>query len=86
MDTSSTGSEKVMKRYGYQAVFLGVRRVKRGYYECTITPLHHNAPELPDFELTRLYFEKLEEEIKQNPELYLWTHNRFKHARELETE
>lgn len=81
-----TGSEKVMKRYGYQAVFLGVRRVKRGYYECTITPLHPNAPELPDFELTRLYFEKLEEEIKQNPELYLWTHNRFKHARELETE
>ena len=23
----------------------------------------------------------VEEEIKQQPELYLWTHNRFKHAR-----
>ena len=76
-----TGSEKVMKRYGYQAVFLAVRRLKRGYYECRITSLHPNAPELPDFELTRLYFERLEEEIKQQPELYLWTHNRFKHAR-----
>ncbi|MGN0213281.1 MAG: lysophospholipid acyltransferase family protein [Muribaculaceae bacterium] len=76
-----TGSEKVVKRYGYQAVFLGVRRVRRGYYECTISSLHPNAPELPDFELTRLYFQKLEEEITQRPELYLWTHNRFKHAR-----
>ena len=75
-----TGSEKVTKHYGYEAVFLALTRLKRGYYECRLSSLHDNPKSLPDFELTRLYFERLESEIKERPEFYLWTHNRFKYA------
>lgn len=75
-----TGTEKVTKHYGYKAVFICMRRIKRGYYECEFTSLHDNPQSLPDFELTNLYFKKLENEILQHPEFYLWTHNRFKHA------
>jgi len=75
-----TGSEKTTKRYGYEAVFASVKRVRRGYYECEFSKLHEDPASLPDFELTRLYYARLEREINETPELYLWTHNRFKHA------
>lgn len=75
-----TGTEKATKHYGYDAIFVSMKRVKRGYYECELAPLHDNPSSLPDFELTALYFRRLEDEIRRQPELYLWTHNRFKHA------
>lgn len=75
-----TGTEKATKHYGYEALFASVKRVKRGYYTCTFHTLHDNPKSLPDFELTRIYYKCLEQEIKESPELYLWTHNRFKHA------
>lgn len=75
-----TGTEKITKHYGYEAMFIEVKRVGRGYYECEFTPLHDDPKSLPDFELTALYYQRLEREIRQRPELYLWSHNRFKHA------
>ncbi|MDE6345215.1 MAG: lysophospholipid acyltransferase family protein [Muribaculaceae bacterium] len=76
-----TGTEKLTKRYGYEALFLSVRRIQRGYYECEFIPLHDAPATLPDFELTRLYFQQLEKEITAQPECYLWSHNRFKYSR-----
>lgn len=75
-----TGTEKATKHYGYEALFINMKRVRRGYYECELTYLHPRPTSLPDFELTHLYFKRLEKEIRQRPELYLWTHNRFKYA------
>lgn len=75
-----TGTEKITKHYGFEAFFLDVKRVKRGYYEAEFVQLHDAPQSLPDFELTVLYFQHLEQAIQRQPELYLWTHNRFKHA------
>ncbi len=75
-----TGTEKATKHFGYAACYLSVRRLKRGYYECEFIPLHDDPASLPDFELTHLYFRRLEEDIRRHPELYLWSHNRFKYA------
>lgn len=75
-----TGSEKATKHFGYEAMFVSMKRIKRGYYQCTFLPLHKDPKSLPDFELTHLYYKRLEQEIVETPELYLWTHNRFKHA------
>ena len=38
--------------------------------------------ERPDFELTDIYFEKLQDTIRRDPALYLWSHNRWKRTRE----
>ena len=75
-----TGSEKATKHFGYKALYANLTRVKRGYYECELTPLSDDSQLLPDFELTNRYFSRLESAITQHPELYLWTHNRFKYA------
>lgn len=75
-----TGTEKITKHYGFEAWFLKMKRIKRGYYEAEFVRMHDNPKSLPDFELTSIYFSLLEDMIKTAPELYLWTHNRFKHA------
>jgi len=76
-----TGTEKVIKHYNFEAWFLNVKCIKRGFYEAELVRLHENPKELPDFELTALYFQMLEKMIVSRPELYLWTHNRFKYAK-----
>lgn len=80
-----TGTEKIAKHYGFEVFYLDVRRPRRGYYEAEFSLLHEQPRTLPDFELTALYFKRLEQAILRQPELYLWTHNRFKHAERLET-
>ncbi len=79
-----TGTEKVTKHYGYEAAYLSMKKIKRGYYECEFTTLHPDPQSLPDYELTSIYFKRLEQDIVQQPELYLWSHNRFKHAQKTE--
>ena len=75
-----TGTEKATKHFGYNALFLNTKRVKRGYYECELSSLHNDPESLTDYELTDLYYKRLECEIIRHPEFYLWTHNRFKYA------
>ncbi|MCL2650482.1 MAG: lysophospholipid acyltransferase family protein [Candidatus Azobacteroides sp.] len=78
------GTEKLTKRYGFEAWYLNVKRLKRGYYEANFIRLHENPQSLPNFELTDLYYRHLEQAILRQPELYLWTHKRFKHAKKIE--
>ncbi len=75
-----TGTEKITKHYGFEAWFVDVKRVKRGYYEARFVRMCDTPRSLPDFELTAIYYHMLEQAIRNTPELYLWTHNRFKHA------
>ncbi len=70
-----TGAEKLTLHNGFEAWFLDVRRVRRGYYEAEFVPLKG------DGSLTDIYYEYLERAVRRQPETYLWTHNRFKHAR-----
>ena len=76
-----TGTEKITKKFGTDAYYIDIKRVKRGYYEADLIKMHENPKSLPDFELTDVYFKYLEESIRKQPELYLWSHNRFKNAR-----
>ena len=78
------GTEKIVKHYGFEAWFLDMKRVKRGYYEAELIRMHEEPTSLPDFELTEIYFRMLEKMIQERPELYLWTHKRFKHATKLD--
>lgn len=75
-----TGPEKIMKHYDFDPWFVKITRVKRGYYEAEFVHMHSDPKSLPDFKLTEIYYQMLEQTIRENPELYLWTHNRFKHA------
>lgn len=75
------GTEKLTKHYDFAAWFVRVKRVSRGFYEAEVIPMHEDPKSLPDYELTEIYFRMLEEAIQAQPELYLWSHRRFKHAK-----
>lgn len=75
-----TGTEKITKHYGFDPWFVRIRKVGKGYYEAEFVHMHDDPKSVPDFELTRIYYEMLEQVIREKPEMYLWTHNRFKHA------
>jgi KDO2-lipid IV(A) lauroyltransferase len=74
------GTEKITKKHRLEAYYLDVKRIKRGYYEVTFLKMHADPQSLPDFELTDIYYNMLEKTIRKQPECYLWTHKRFKHA------
>ena len=77
-----TGTEKIARRTGAALFFVKMKRVKRGYYTAHFELFAEDASKMAEFEPTNRYYELLEKEIKESPELWLWTHNRWKRTRE----
>ena len=74
-----TGAEMLAKKYDMNLVFMETKKVKRGYYETTFSLITTEAKKYPNYALTDLFLEKAEKQIRNKPEHYFWTHNRFKH-------
>lgn len=75
------GTEKYAVEYDLPVVFVGISKVKRGYYEVTFTLLEEKPTEATLYSITENHTRKLEEDINENPEFYLWTHKRWKHTK-----
>lgn len=76
-----TGAEMLAKKYNYPVIYFKTERVKRGYYESTIEVLAENPLDFKDYEITDVFLQKLEKQIRNKPEYYFWTHKRFKHMK-----
>lgn len=76
-----TGTEELAKRLDFSVLYLKVEKIKRGYYCANFVPLTDTPKEYPDFEITRMFFDALEEQIREQPEYYLWSHKRWKHRK-----
>lgn len=77
-----TATEKITRHYNYEGWFVYIRKVKRGYYEVEYIRMSDNPKSLPENRLTEIYYQMLEKMIRRAPALYLWTHRRFKYAKE----
>lgn len=76
------GTEKIGKQVDAAIFYVQVTRPKRGYYAGTVIPVTQTPQEHPDYDITDRYAQLLEEQIRQCPELWLWTHNRWKRTRQ----
>lgn len=74
-----TGSEKLARTLDMVVLYLHVEKRKRGYYEATFIPITVNPKQEQEFYITSRYLRLLEDQIRKEPELYLWTHKRWKH-------
>lgn len=74
-----TNAERLAKKTDMVVVFVRVEKVKRGYYRATFELITEHPNEFPDYKITDIYTELLEDCIRRDPAYYLWTHNRFKH-------
>jgi Kdo2-lipid IVA lauroyltransferase/acyltransferase len=75
------GGEKLGRRFGHAVVYADVRRTSRGHYCVRFELIAPNASETAQDEVMGKYAQLLEANIRRAPELWLWTHNRWKHTR-----
>lgn len=73
------GAEILAKRLDMTTLFLKVKKVKRGYYEATFTDIIRNPKDYDNYDITDISLKRVEEQIREAPEFYLWTHRRWKH-------
>lgn len=76
-----TGVEYLSKKLDMSVIYLKVNKVRRGFYEAEFEVLAESTEGIPNYEITDLFLRKVESQIMQAPEYYLWTHKRWKHAR-----
>ena len=76
-----TGAEKIARRVKASVFYLQMERVARGKYVAHFELVVEDASTLPEFALTDDYFRRCEEDIKERPSSWLWTHNRWKRTR-----
>lgn len=68
------GGEVLSKKFGYPCFYGYIRSPKRGYYTMEFIPLKSDN-------ITEEYARLLEQNIMEQPHLWLWTHNRWKYPR-----
>lgn len=76
-----TGAESLAKRYNMNVIFLKTKKIKRGFYEASFEVMTENIQEIPDYKLSEDFMAKVEQQIQEQPEYYLWTHKRWKHKK-----
>lgn len=74
------GAETLAKKLDLAVVYAKVSKVKRGYYEVNLIPITLAGKETEKSYITEQFLRLTEEQIKEKPEYYLWTHRRWKHA------
>ena len=79
-----TGAEMLAKRFDLVVINYITRKVKRGYYETEFQLITDTPKEFEDYQITDKYTRLTENNIKQQPALYLWSHKRFKHRNSFE--
>jgi KDO2-lipid IV(A) lauroyltransferase len=77
-----TGGERIMLKMNDAVFFVDMARPRRGYYTCTFRLLSPEASKEEEFAITRRFYVLLEQSIRRQPAVYLWTHNRWKRGRE----
>ncbi len=72
------GAEKYAKDYNRVVIFGKATKPKRGYYELSFEVLEENPSTSVEGSIIEKATKKLEEQIIEAPEFWLWTHKRWK--------
>ncbi len=72
------GSVRVAQKFSHAVVYLKMKHVSRGRYEASFIPICGDASAMSCDEMMKRYFELLEQEIKETPHNWLWSHKRWK--------
>jgi KDO2-lipid IV(A) lauroyltransferase len=85
-----TSADRLAAQFKCGVLYVGIRRVRRGYYEVKFSELPDGLDaaaavnaltEAERYPVTEAFVRHLEADIQATPEQYLWTHRRWKHKR-----
>lgn len=75
------GTEKIARKLNYPIVYISIQRLKRGYYEMFAETLFDNPAQTKEGEISEKHTNRLEQDIINQPEIWLWSHRRWKHKK-----
>ena len=72
------GGEVLARKFDMGVVYANITSPKRGYYRIHFEVITDEPQSMPENEITLSYARMIEANIRQQPERWLWTHNRWK--------
>lgn len=72
------GTEELAVKLNAVVMLFDTSVIGRGRYTSAIRLITDAPASLPEGEITRLYAENLEQQIRRSPAAYLWSHNRWR--------
>jgi KDO2-lipid IV(A) lauroyltransferase len=75
------GTEKIARKLNYPVIYVSVKRKKRGRYMIFAETLVAEPARTAEGEISELHTRRLEKDIIDQPEIWLWSHRRWKHKR-----
>ncbi len=75
------GTEKIARKLNFPVIYSRVDRIKRGQYLISATVISDDPANTADGEITEKHTRELEKDIIAKPEIWLWSHRRWKHKR-----
>lgn len=76
------GADRIAKKSGQVVLFPSYRKISRGYYEVDFKIIEEESSNVKDDRIIDRYANLLETSITTSPELYLWSHKRWKLKKE----
>ena len=75
------GTGAMARKLDQPVVYISISRPRRGYYRMSMETLVSEPKSISAEEITEIHTRRLEADIRNNPDLWLWTHRRWKHRR-----
>ncbi len=72
------GGEVLARKYNLPVIYFSPRRIKAGIYEANMTVIYDGKEPVAEYEITKRYIRILEQDIISHPEMWMWTHRRWK--------
>jgi Kdo2-lipid IVA lauroyltransferase/acyltransferase len=72
------GPEEIARVTRFPVFFVGIKRISRGLYELSFVPLSSPGESLKTGELTERYVRRVEQQIREAPADWPWSHKRWK--------
>ena len=76
------GAESIAMKFRIPILFAYTKRVAPGRYEVILEEIYDGKENAGQHEITQRYATRLEEMIREQPELWMWSHKRWKHTPE----
>ncbi len=72
------GIELYAKRMNLPVIYFVIKKIKRGHYQLYFDIITTSPRDTAKGEITKAYMKRLEQDIKEQPEFWLWSHRRWK--------
>ena len=75
------GGEQIARKFGYAVTYVHLTSPTRGHYKAHVELITDDPTHTDPTFITEQFARRLEQNIIEQPEIWLWTHNRWKWSR-----